>query len=536
MERHDGYPCYRTAAVGDTAEPDSHLPGGQGIATSRTFRGTTVESPLSQWADNRMTPLRTMRRRLTYDVAIYGAGPAGISLALALSGSGLHIGLFEAGGVDPPVVGLDHPYQGANLGRPYNLANTRLRYLGGTSNHWGGYCRPLDELDFAVRPYIPLSGWPIDRESLNPYLQAALEVCEVPSGGLGLAAFEHDFGYRDFIHHDHPAFQVKNLLFSPPTRFGERYRQDLEDAEDIECGLYATLVLLIAVDGAIDGALLASSDGSKHQVQADYHVLAMGAVENARILLHSRLANSSDFVGRCFSDHMGMKVGSALLSFSNRYFPHIVSIGDRRLRVLPHLSLSNEAQEKYELPNTALVMRPKGNPSLDVYGAGIKRQLDGLLNSTTRYYSVTAKLEHTPNTQSRITLTNQVDGYGVPRVALNWRVNAFDVQSMMRLADILGPLVGEAGGRMNTIDYQIAEGEHPPGVYQAHQMGTTRMSYEADGGVVNADLRSHDLANLYLAGSSVFPTFGFANPTLTIVALSLRLAEHLRQKAGSDRA
>ena len=473
------------------------------------------------------------RSRLSYDVAIYGAGPAGISLALALSGGGLRVGLFEAGGTDRPAIGPHHPYQGENLGRPYSLTATRLRYLGGTSNHWGGWCRPLDPLDFAARPHVPLSGWPFDQEALSPYLQAALKVCEVATGGLGLAAFEHDFGYRGFIHHDHPALQVKNFLFSPPTRFGVRYRQDLEDAEDIECVLDATLVRLTAVDGAVDGALLASSDGSRHQVQANFHVLAMGAIENARTLLHSRLANSSGFVGRCFSDHMGMRVGKALMSLDNRYFLHIARVGDRHLRVLPHLSFSNETLDELELPNIGLVIKRTGNPSLGVVGAAVKRQLDGLLRRKTQYHNVIARFENTPNPQSRITLTNQVDGYGVPRVALNWRINDIDVQSIRRLCAALGPLIGESGGRVNVIDYQVAAGEHPPGGHQAHQMGTTRMSAEAGGGVVNADLRCHDLTNLYVAGSSVFPTFGFANPTLTIVALSLRLAEHLRRQAGA---
>ncbi len=138
---------------------------------------------------------------LSYDIAIYGAGPAGISLTRALSGTGLRIGLFEAGGMEPPPMDSDHPYRGRNLGLPYELAATRLRYLGGSSNHWGGWCRPLDPYDFAARDHIPLSGWPISREDLNPYLEDALKVCEVATGGIGLSAFEHDFGYEGFLHH-----------------------------------------------------------------------------------------------------------------------------------------------------------------------------------------------------------------------------------------------------------------------------------------------------------------------------------------------
>ena len=471
-------------------------------------------------------------RKLTYDIAIYGAGPAGISLALALSNTGLRIGLFEAGGLEPPPIDLEHhPYRGQSLGRPYDVASTRLRYLGGTTNHWGGWCRPLDAYDFSVRAHIPLSGWPISRIDLNPHLETALDICEVPSGGLGLEAFEHDFGYEGFIHHSHPAYRVKNFLFSPPTRFGVRYRQDLEKADAIECYLDATLVRLMVTDGDLDKSLVMSSDGSQFHVSANFHVLAMGAIENARTLLYSEIANSSDFVGRCFSDHLGHTVGTALLDFDNRYFLQSVRNENQSLRVMPHLSFSDEALRELKLPNAGIVIDRRSSVPLNVYSTGVKNQLDWLSGTNTHKFRVLFRMENTPNTESRITLTNDLDMYGVPRIALNWQVNAFDFESVERLCAFLGSTIGLVGGRLKT-DYKLVNDKHQPGSYGAHHLGTTRMSADPDYGVVDSTLRCHDVANLYVLGSSVFPTYGFANPTMTIVALSLRLASNLRQKMG----
>ena len=471
------------------------------------------------------------RRELSYDVAVYGAGPAGISLTRALSGTGLRIGLFEAGGLEPPPLGPDHPYRGQNKGLPYDVAATRLRYLGGTSNHWGGWCRPLDPFDFSVREHIPLSGWPISRDDLDPYFESALEVCEVETGGLGLPAFERDFDYEGFVHRLVPSLEVKNFLFSPPTRFGSRYREDLSNADDVECFLDATLVRLVGPGDEIDKASVLSSTGGRAHVSAGCHVLAMGAVENARMLLHSGIANRTGFVGRCFSDHLGHTVGIALLDFDNRYLLHHARHGVGHLRVLPHLSLSDDAMREHRLANFGIVLDARGRTSLDQHGRAVKSQLDRWRPRSTRALRLLVRMENTPNPGSRITLADDTDAYGVPRVVLDWRVNPFDLEYLERLCGVLGQEIGRAGGRVR-IDYSLARARTRPGSYQAHHMGTTRMSAHPEEGVVNANLRCHDVSNLYVAGSSVFPTFGFANPTLTIVALSLRLARHLRHGMG----
>ena len=313
---------------------------------------------------------------LSYDVAIYGAGAAGITLARALSGKNVRVGLFEAGGLERQPVGPDHSYAGRNIGLPYDLTATRLRYFGGTTNHWGGWCRPLDSCDFRTRRHIPLSGWPMSREELDPYLAQALDICEVPTGGLGLAAFERDFGFGELTQRGSNELTLKNFLFSPPTRFGVRYRSDIEVAENVDCLLNATLVKVLEAAGGVDRCLLATPDGSRLQVSARCHVLALGAVENARLLLASGVANSSGFVGRCFSDHLGKTIGIALLDFNNRYHTHQVSHDGQQIRVLPHLSFPDEVLEEQQLVNFGLILDRWDSRPLDLLGEGVEQQLE----------------------------------------------------------------------------------------------------------------------------------------------------------------
>ena len=467
---------------------------------------------------------------LSFDVAIYGAGAAGITLARALSRANVRVGLFEAGGFERAPIGPDHSYAGRSFGLPYDLTATRLRYFGGTTNHWGGWCRPLDAHDFRVRSHIPLSGWPLAREELNPYLAQALDICEVPAGGLGLAAFERDFGFGELAQRASNELTLKNFLFSPPTRFGARYRSDIEAAENVECLLNATLVKMRVASGSVDQCLLATPDGSKLAVSAQRHVLALGAVENARLLLASGVANSSGFVGRCFSDHLGKTIGIALLDFDNRYHTQQAAHDGQVFRVLPHLSFPDEVLEERQLVNFGLILDRWDSRPLDPLGAGVERQLEFLAGAERNRFRVLLRMENTPNPDSRVQLTRELDPWGLPRVSLDWRLNPLDLGCVERLCRTLGRVLGKAGGRFR-VNARTASSD-VAGTYQSHQMGTTRMSEDAGAGVVDPNSRCHDVANLYVAGSSVFPTFGFANPTLTIVALTLRLAEHLRHELG----
>jgi choline dehydrogenase-like flavoprotein len=152
------------------------------------------------------------------------------------------------------------------------------------------------------------------------------------------------------------------------------------------------------------------------------------------------------------------------------------------------------------------------------------------------------RAEQAPNPDSRVTLTGERDALGMPRVALDWRLSPIDKRSVrvtmealdgeLRRLD-LGTCTPEPWLAEDGPDWEVDPliSNHPIGGF--HHMGTTRMAASPRAGVVDADCRVHGVANLYVAGSSVFPTGGWANPTLTIVALALRLADHLgRRRAG----
>ena len=352
---------------------------------------------------------------LDFEIAIYGAGPAGITLALALSRRGLSVGLFEAGGMQAPELNSEHPYAGQSVGRPYDLLSTRLRYFGGTSNHWGGWVRPLDDYDFQKREFQPLSGWPFGLEKLRPYYGQAMQVCEVPSGGLGLQAFDHDFGAGDFIHNRSDWLMSKNFLFSPPTRFGQRYRSDIEGDEKLHCFMGATLTRLRSDATHVQEAEVTDSSLEPHAVRARVHVLAMGAVENARLLLHSSAANSSGFVGRCFADHLGTTIAQGIVNSASRYYRHDVEGGDgEKFNVLPHLAFPDDVMREQELANFGItfIFSRRTDNQLE---SGIRSNVYAQSASGADRVGILVRMENTPNPESRLALSNQLDSYGLPR-------------------------------------------------------------------------------------------------------------------------
>jgi choline dehydrogenase-like flavoprotein len=467
---------------------------------------------------------------LEADLCVVGAGAAGITLARALAATPLRVVLLESGGLEPhaPTQAL---YRGRVFGRNYfTLDSCRTRQLGGSTNCWRGMCRPLDALDFEERDWLPGSGWPFGAELLRPYYERAQQV-------LRLEGF--DYAGARWASAGRPPLpfagdEIETRVFQVAAhRFGELYRAELERAPNLRTLLFANAVgFETDPEGrAVQGVRVACLDGNRFRVRARANVLACGGIENARLLLASQLGNAHDLVGRHFMEHPHVVAGVLLPSSEALPLGLYRAHASGRVQVAGYLT-SSEALRRRErlLAWCAFLAQEVELPEFEQGLARVVREIDGAAGGpAARAIFLTSELEQAPNPASRVRLIEERDALGLPRVQLEWRLSAVDKQSARRHQEILGAALGRAGlGRLQIL---LSEDERawPEDLGGGrHHMGTTRMHADPRRGVVDADGRVHGLANLYVAGSSVFPTAGAANPTLTIVALALRLAEHLR--------
>lgn len=476
------------------------------------------------------------------DLCIIGAGAAGITIARALRGSGLSIALIESGGFEFEG-GTQALYRGSMVGiDTWDMEAMRLRYFGGTTNHWAGWCMPLLEEDFEERPWIPYSGWPINLDELRPYYERAQRRVELGDFIYDAVSVANAEGLP-LVESSSGRLETHLLQLSPPTRFGTRYRQELVNDADVDVYVHANVVN-IALEPSEDSLShldCATLSGVSFTLEAGRYVLACGGLENARLLLASNrqlsegVANGSGAVGRYFMEHphyLGSAAwvlqGTPDLSFYRT--PRSSAILNAPMgRLLGLLALSRAARAAEGLPHFTLSIGSFDALSEDT-GPIEPRDIQALVvepGRTTQMTRLGIRAEQVPDPDSRVRLGSTTDDLGIPQIELDWRITRDDDFAIRRGVELVGAEVAAAGlGRIWTPtdeDGAIQWRASPGG----HHMGTTRMSANPSEGVVNADCRTHEVDNLYIAGSSLFTTGGAANPTLTIVALAERLADHL---------
>ncbi len=517
------------------------------------------------------------------DVCVIGAGVAGITLARELDRRGLRTCVLESGGYLPDDETRDL-YRGESAGVPYRFADgCRSRFLGGSSNCWGGWCRPLDELDFERRPWVPHSGWPIGRAELEPYYARAHDVLKLGPFDYDPAFWERAVGRADVRRIPLPTGRIVDSIsqFSPPARMGSLYRGELARAEGVRVYLYANVVEIETERpaGAVRSVKVATLSGRRFAAVARLFVLATGGIENARLLLASHavepagLGNGNDLVGRYFMDHPRIYNGSIRFApewsrnklFDAKYSYQNPAVAAHGTRIAGQFALAPKTQADEGVANARVwfssVFPGDGTEAAEVLvrlkhamehkeqpGRSVARDLLTLLRHpvdsagfvVARFFqprvlvkdvAFQAIVEPEPDPDARVTLAPERDRLGMNRVRVAWRPGELTRRTFDRNFALLAEELERGRVGVARLDPPLAgradwpASLHPEGTW--HHMGTTRMHDSPRRGVVDRHCRMHGVDNLYVAGSSVFPTAGANFPTVTIVALALRLAERL---------
>lgn len=555
------------------------------------------------------------------DICIAGAGVAGVALAREFIGEEFRVCLLESGGLGPDRA-TQSLFWGNNVGHPYfPLDTARTCGFGGSSNRWtapgansslGVRLRPLDDIDFEEREWIPDSGWPFHKSDLDPFYVRAQKTCKI-------GPFTYDpEDWEDPQHTPRLPFlneRVATTIFQFGSRdaFTNDYRKEIDLAHNIMVYTYANVVEIETTENknTVSRLQIACLGGKKVQVSAKLFVLAMGALETPRLLLISNkrqstgLGNQHDLVGRYFMEHPHLWSGvfipsnPDILNSIGLYRTHRVG----GLPIMGKLTLSKEVLRAEKILNYCVSMHPtflgtrqnlapnlpilswplqtaqprepsyiqphfkkessKGVESLkvllssaskehvpeepgnllgnvlfyiDKIGAAGYRKLRAEFSRIARKFNrPTRRLvfemnhmtEQSPNPNSRVTLSDEKDPFGRNRICLDWQLNPLDIRSIIRAQQIIDEELRRANLGKLRIDLKD---ETPPSNLEGgwHHMGTTRMHKNPKQGVVDENCRVHDIRNLFIAGPSVFPTCGYANPVLTTVALAIRLADHIK--------
>jgi choline dehydrogenase-like flavoprotein len=517
-----------------------------------------------------------------YDLCIVGSGPVGMTLLAELARTGLKVCVLESG--------LQSRSFTADSLRALEQSgikvrdDSRERRVGGSSETWSGRSAPLDPIDFEMRPYSKDHiGWPFGPQELAPYLEQAAKRYRFPAPSL----FETDA----FLKEAQPWQELEPkvfLAYYPQVRFGQAY-QYLFSYPNLDLIIDATATELVCEEGSarVREVVCKASDSTIVRVRARAFVLAAGAIENARLLLNSKsstpqgLGNEHDQVGRYLMNHPKGYIGKVRLRESDQRTWELLN-SYARWKKLSYFSgcyaglrLRESTQRARELLNSyarfepvfpwtdrreietekkflgsarraaVAAIRLRGQTLLREFAVLRRLAPQALValpaflwlsvarlsygkNPTPKLLRLRYFLEMEPCAANRVTLGSTLDALGVPRARVSHDLTARDIETFKALQTA----VGEECERLGLGEMLLSEAEKTmlPREDASHHLGTTRMGTDPRRSVVDSNLRVHSLQNLFVAGGSAFPTSGNGNPTMMMVALSIRLAQHLREE------
>lgn len=506
------------------------------------------------------------------DICILGGGVAGIVIANELAKHFNKVLLLDGGDTTYSQSSQDC-YAPNKVSKHFpDPTYTRLRFLGGTSNHWLNSTAPLDPIDFEERSWVANSGWPIQFEDIAPYYDKAGHYCGVQDGD-----FSHET-WLSYLNKEGILEQSDSLRFgiakiaSPPTRFFDKYKETLANYKSLQTIKNANVVDIQANEGTVKSITFKSfANDLEHEVKAQKFVMCFGGIENARMLLHfnqkngNTLGNQHDTVGRYFMDHPTM-IPAQIFTSDTAVASNNKNNGEFNINT--YLSLTDKALRKNETTNLRMPAFQASNyqisdgiSSYHIIKQGIEKgeMAEDFLSHVGRFfgdfdmvleafyrqkfseelfehanemggYELNVMMEQEPVRENRVYLSDKKDKFGIPKINIDWQLTENDKARLWKSLEATGKELGALSmGRLRMLVERSDRLFGDQMGFGNHHMGTTRMAHSSKEGVVDKDLKVFGCTNLYIAGSSVFSTGGHVPPTLTIVALSIKLAEHLIQ-------
>jgi choline dehydrogenase-like flavoprotein len=513
--------------------------------------------------------LETLTDTLQAAVCIVGAGAAGITLAVSLARRGIDVLVLESGGREHEEE-IHDLFSSEILGKPHaGIHSGRFRALGGTTTRWGGQILPLQPFDFEHRPWIDHSGWPLSYETLLPYFGAALDFEGLDRGTHDDAAIWQSAGLPPPRFGD--GIEGYFSRWCPEPDFAKLYGEEIGRAARIRLVLHATVVAITRVTNAITAIAARGLSGRRINVRANRFIFCVGAIETPRLLLQP-LADGSEppwaasgILGGFFQDHPHVSCGTLIPRDRRTVHALFDNIYRRGLKYQPRIRLSEARQrDRRSLNAGGIVMartarseilhqtRAAGRNLLNgrvdsvalgavargalVSGPVIARQAWRRLvkkrawNPDDLGFHLGVQIEQAPRSDSRVSLSREVDAFGMRRARLDWRLGQLEVNTVATFADTARMAFESTGLGELIVDPAISA--RSPEVIeklgdQNHHMGTARMANTSADGIVDSNLRMFGTLNAWICSTAVFPTSGFSNPTHTLIALALRLCDFL---------
>ena len=459
---------------------------------------------------------------------IVGAGPAGITLALELEKKNLSSLLIESGGLE--ITEKDQSrYKGNVYGdRYFDLDVTRLSFFGGSSNHWGGNCAPLDEIDFTT--------WPIKKNELDKYESGTRQILEIKNP------------FEKYIKTKLNSFNLSSMEESA-VNFKDKYYEKIKNSKKILLLLNTNVECFMSSETNprnVDKLIL-NNFNNKYQIsfnKKSQFILACGGIENSRILLWSKIKSKNNFlknlpIGNYWMEHPTGEIGQFVGEknkieklFENKKNYYLVpskefiiekKINNIRFNIFFWETLDQKTF-KHKIKDLICLAPNLGKKIIENISSNIVHCLSVIQYSA----------EQKPDFENKITLSNfEKDNFDVPKINLNWSIKDDVFNSLRVTLEELGEQIIENDiGRVG-IDKYVYESSFKESndiFGNHHHMGGTTMNNKKFLGVVDKNLKINDVDNFYVLGSSVFPSGGHFNPTYTIIQLALRLSDHLKEK------